>query len=225
MQDTDSLMLKAFVERGGTVLLFGPRIPFGDGFDRDALVGGKERRAARHERVEIREPLFVRAGRGARFSPGPQARVSWDTTTARSAAAFEDGSAAVLVNSVGRGAVISVPFSLAEASVALPGLVRDILDFALARHDLKRPFDIDGVDGDMDVTVATGDGERAAVVMNYGSKPVEIAISLRDPDPGRSCAVTDLRTGARSTLPGKGLSPWRTTVPGHGFIAVRFKAE
>jgi len=49
MQDTDSLMLKAFVERGGTALLFGPRIPFGDGFARDALVGERRGRPPSRE--------------------------------------------------------------------------------------------------------------------------------------------------------------------------------
>jgi len=225
MQDTDSLLIKSFVERGGTVLLFGPRIPFGDQFDQEALVGGQERVAARHAFLEMDEPLFTRVKQGARFRVGPAALASWKPTTAKSAAEFEDGSAAVLVNSVGKGAIVTVPLALAEAAGTMPDLIRDVLDFALARHGLKRPFDIEGVSGDMDVAMTAGEGEPAAAVMNYGPKSADISIFPLSLEPGRTYVVTDLKTGGRTTRQGKELYPWRVTVKSHDFIALRIKGE
>jgi len=138
---------------------------------------------------------------------------------------FEDGSAAILVNELGRGAVITVPLSLAESSRLMPGLVRDVLDFALARHGLKRPFDIDGIDGDMDAVVASGDGRPAVAVANYGPGPVEIAIAALSLEPGRRYALIDLASGTRTARLGRQLSPWRAKVPGHGFVAFRVIPE
>ncbi len=225
MQDTDSLMLKAFVERGGTVLLFGPRIPFGDGFKRDELVGAKERAAVRHGLVEVRDPLGPRVGRGERIRLAGPSSVSWDPVTAKAAAVFEDGSASVLVNPLGRGAVISVPLSLADASVALPDLIRDILDFALGRNGLKRPFDIEGVDGDMDVAVSEGNGTPALAVTSYRPEPVDIAVTALGLEPERKYVLADLTTGRRVVRLGRELSPWRVKVPPHGFIAYRITPE
>ncbi len=42
MQETDSEMLEAFVRNGGVVIAFGPRIPYGDRFNRSDFWGGKE---------------------------------------------------------------------------------------------------------------------------------------------------------------------------------------
>jgi len=225
MQDTDSLLLKAFVERGGTALLFGPRIPFGDGFDRAALVGGKESKSDRHYYLELDEALFTRVKAGRRFRVGSSASTAWKPAGAKSPAVFEDGSAAVLVNAFGKGAVVTVPLSITEAAQSMPDLVRDVLDFALARHGLARPFDIEGIAGDMDVAMTSGNGEPAAAVMNYEARPMDVAIFALNLDPGRDYVVTDLKTGAETRKQGKELYPLRLRIKSHDFAAFRIKAE
>lgn len=225
MQDTDSQLIKVFAERGGTVLLFGPHIPFGDLFDREALVGGREQGPVKHAYIESEEPIYTRVKPGRRFRAGNATAVSWKPTTAKSAAAFEDDAAAVLVNAVGKGTVVTIPFSLSDAAQLMPELIRDVLDSALARRGLKRPFDIDGVSGDMDVSMTGGGGEPAVAIMNYESKSADVAIFVLNLEPGRKYIVIDLKTGARTVRPGNELYPLRARVKSHDFIALKIKAE
>ncbi|MGA2587886.1 MAG: hypothetical protein ABSF88_12790 [Candidatus Aminicenantales bacterium] len=225
MQDTDSLLLKTFIERGGTALLFGPRIPYGDLFDRQALVGGVEEKAKRHALIEMGEPLFARVKKGMRFAFGPADAPSWKPGTGKIVAAFEDGSAAALVNAFGKGAVVTISLDLASAARIMPAFVRDVLDFALARHGLKKPFDIDGLAEDMDVAMTTGGGAPAAAVMNYGPRPVDVSILPLSLEPGRTYSVTDLKTGARISRKGNELFQLAFRVNSHDFVAIKIKGD
>ncbi|MGH9903668.1 MAG: hypothetical protein ACRD68_17815, partial [Pyrinomonadaceae bacterium] len=51
-QQTDSDLVKAFVERGGVVVAFGPQIPMGRSYERRELFGGEETSGAR-PRAEV----------------------------------------------------------------------------------------------------------------------------------------------------------------------------
>ena len=221
MQDTDSVLLKTFVERGGTAVLFGPRIPYGDLFDREALTGGREDAARKHTLIEIREPMFSRVNQGALYGAGAAAVPIWKPTSGRAYAVFEDGAAAVLVNPLGKGLVVTIPLDVASAVGTMPGYVRDILDSALGRYGVKRPFDIVGVNGDMDVGMTTGAGAPAAAVTNYGPTPVDVVILPLGLAPGKNYVLLDLASGTQSRRKGSELYQLRFRVKGHGFIALK----
>jgi len=221
MQETDSLLLKTFVERGGTVIQFGPHIPYGDLFDRKTFVGGQEEKARGYDLIEVREPIFTRVKKGTRFSAGHAAVSSWKPTTGKIVAAFEDGSAALLVNDFGKGLVVTIPLELKESVGIMPALVRDVLDFALARHGLKRSFDIEGAREDMDVAMTPGNGAPAVAVMNYGPQPADVTIYPLNLEAGRAYTLTDLKTGRQTSRKAKELFPLRVKVKSHDFIAIK----
>jgi len=225
MQDTDSLLIKTFVERGGMVLLFGPHIPYGDLFDREALVGGNEEKPRRHAWIDVQEPICARVKKGTRFEAGAAAVSSWKPASARPVAVFEDGSAAALSNDFGKGVVVTVSCDLRQSSGLMPEFIRDILDFALARHGLKRPFDIEGATQDMDMAMTMGDGSPAAAVMNYGPKPADIALYPLDLAPAQAYVLTDLKTGTQTTRKGRDIYPLRMRVGSHDFVAIKIKPE
>jgi hypothetical protein len=159
MQDTDSLLLRDFIEKGGVALLFGPSIPYGDQYDRDQICGGRENPARTHSTVTIQEPLGHRADKGARFGLPPASVSSWSPEHGKAVAVFEDGSAAALLNEFGRGFCLTIPLSLGGAVSSVPDLVRDLLDFALERKGMKRAFDLIGAGDDLDVAMAMSGGQ------------------------------------------------------------------
>jgi len=225
MQDTDSLLLKAFVERGGAAVLFGPRIPFGDQFNREDLVGGQEKKPVRHRRLEIREPMFARARQGKTFDFPAVTLSSWTPTTAKSAAAFEDGSTAALVNEFGKGLVITIPVSFFDAVEFMPDLVRDVLDVALSRVGRTRPFDIEGGTEDMDFALSSADEEYRMAAVNHGQRPTDLVIYPLNLAPAQSYVLTDLRSAKTTTRLGRDFYQIRMTVRSGDFIALKIKAE
>ena len=225
MQDTDSLLLKAFVERGGAAILFGPRIPLGDQFTREDLVGGTEKRPAPHWRVEVKEPMFARARQGKTFDFPATPFPSWTPTTAKSAAAFEDGSTAALINESGKGLVITIPVSLMDAVEIMPDLVRDVLDVALSRVGRTRPFDIEGGKEDMDFALSSADGEYRLAAVNHGPRPTDLMIYPLSLAPAQSYVLTDLRSAKTTTRLGRDFYQIRMTVRSGDFIALKIKAE
>jgi len=225
MQDTDSLLLKNFIERGGTAVLFGPRIPYGDQFDRGEIVGGKEAKAGNHVRVEVREPLFARARQGRTFDFPAASFPSWVPTTAKGAAVFEDGSAAVLVNAFGKGLVLTIPLSVADSIKVMPDLVRDVLDLALSKVGRTRPFDIEGGTEDMDFAQSSAGSEYRLAAVNYGQKAADLAIYPLNLAPAQTYIWTDLKTGQTTARKGKDFYQIRMTVKSGDFIAVKIGAE
>jgi len=225
MQDTDSLLLKAFVERGGAAVLFGPRIPFGDQFNREDLAGGEEGKSAKHWRVEVKEPMFARARQGKTFDFPAVSCPSWTPTTAKSAAVFEDGSTAALINEFGKGLVITIPVGLPDSIEIMPDLIRDVLDLALSRVARTRPFDIEGGKEDMDFALSSAGGEYRLAAVNYGQKPTDLVIYPLNLAPAQSYVLTDLRSGKTTVRLGKDFYQIRMTVRSGDFIALKIKAE
>jgi hypothetical protein len=225
MQDTDSLLLKTFIERGGAAVLFGPRIPFGDQFNREDMVGGKEEKAAKHWRIEVKEPMFARARQGKTFDFAAVTSPSWTPATAKRAAAFEDGSTAVLINEFGKGLVITIPVSLPDSVEIMPDLIRDILDLALSRVGRTRPFDIEGGKEDMDFALSSAGGEYRLAAVNYGQKPTDLVIYPLNLAPAQSYILTDLQSGETTVRLGKDFYQIRMTVRSGDFIALKIKAE
>lgn len=221
MQDTDSILLKTFVEKGGVALLFGPRIPYGDRFEREVLCGGKEKPIGKHSWLEVKERIYNRVNPGTKFVFQPSVFSSWIPTTATAAASFEDGSAAALVNRFGKGTVFTVPMSTKDAIRIAPDLVRDILDFALAEVGVKRTFDILGASEDIDLAMSSADGVARLAVVNYKNDPVKIKVCPLNLAPDAAYDLTDLRTGKIIvTEPGRDLRMMEMKIEKNDFIAL-----
>jgi len=195
MQDTDSLLLKEFVERGGVAVLFGPHIPYGDRFDRAELCGGKENKAASHYRIEVKEAIGRCLKQGEKFVFKSTNFSSWVPTTGRALASFEDGSAAVLINNFGKGAVMTLPVSVTDMARIAPALAKDIIDFALAQRGVKRAFDVIGANEDMDLAMSLFEGEYRLAIVNYRDEAVEVKVSPLHLAPDKFYRLVDLRTG------------------------------
>jgi hypothetical protein len=208
---TDSEFVKAFLERGGAALAFGPRLPMGNTYDRAALLGAAEGTKVPRKAVVVRDPAGSRARAGSRIAlGGDQAWAGWRAgRAAKVVAEFEDGSAAVFTNRVGKGLAASFAMDAATAAREIPDVVRDVLDAAMAVSGGRRAVDIMGATEDIDLASCFApDGVRAAVV-NHGSAPIEIVIVPLGPAAGagrtaaqgkaRAGVWTDLATGGSRT--------------------------
>ena len=147
-QATDSRFVQAFLERGGAVLAFGPQLPMGNTYDRDKLLGAAEGTEVPRKAITARNPAGIRVKGGARIGlGGDQAWAGWKPTgKTKVVAEFEDGSAAVFMNRVGKGIVASFAMDAATAARDLPNVVRDVLDAAMAVTGGQRAVDILGDD-------------------------------------------------------------------------------
>ena len=219
MQDTDSLLLRDFIEKGGVALLFGPSIPYGDRYDRDQICGGRENPARTHSMIRIKEALGHRAGKDARFGLPPTDVSSWSPEHGRAVAEFEDGSAAALLNEFGRGLCLTIPLNLGDAARSIPGFVRDVLDFALDRKGMKRAFDLIGAGDDLDVAMTMSGGRGVVAVVNHRDAPFRLAILPLHLRPEAEYELADLRTGrALRTGGGRDFAAVEMEIPARDFI-------
>ncbi len=223
MQDTDSLLLKEFIEKGGVAILFGPSIPYGDRFDREALCGARENPAKLHRWVSVQEALGRRTKKGTRFGLRPGKASSWSplSASARVVAAFEDGTGAALVNEFGQGLCITVSLGLEEMVESVPRFARDIMDFALDRSGNKRAFDVLGLAQELDVAESTVDGQPYLSIVNHKDDPCLVTILPLLLTPGSSFDLRDERTGRFFSRNQSGLLSGqriRVEVPARDFI-------
>jgi hypothetical protein len=221
MQDTDSLLLKRFVEEGGAAVLVGPHIPYGDSFEREELCGAKENPAQSHSWIEIKEAVSERLDKGTRLHFPPVPISSWSPGQGRAIAVFEDGSGAALVNRIGKGVVFTVPLSLAQAAEIMPDLLRDVLDVALQHKGVGLPFDILQVHVDTDVAASLEGSIHRLAIVNYHDKPIELRIRPLRLEPATRYELRDLQTGDKlGEAYGKDFLPIKLTVPRLGFICL-----
>ncbi len=219
---TDSDFIKAFLERGGAVAAFGPRLPMGNTYDRDALLGAAEGSKAVRASIVSTETAGRRVKAGARFAlRGGNPFSGWKAAGAKVAAAFEDGSAAVFVNGVGKGVIASVALDAATAARDIPDIVRDVLDEILAATGTARTVDILGTTENVDLASARIPGGCRVSVVNHEASPLKVVLRpLRASAGGGSW--TDLVSGARK--PGResdgGLA---LAIPGRGFACWEYK--
>jgi len=226
MQDTDSILLKEFIDRGGAAILFGPHIPYGDRFKRDELCGGQENAAARHCQIEVKEAIHVRVREGMKFDFESDDFPSWSPTTGRKVASFEDGSTAVLINNFGKGSVITIPVNIKDLVRIAPELLRDILDYALAQRGVKRVFDIFGANEDMDFAMSFSDGEYNLAIVNNGEKTVEVKICPLNLASDKSYRLVDLRTGEFITAKkGKDFAEVMMSIKRRDFLALSLREK
>ena len=220
---TDSELIQAFLKGGGAVIAFGPRLPMGNTYDRDRLLGAAEGTKVPRREVVVRRPAGARVRAGARI--GLQAGRPWPGWTPRGAgvvAEFEDGAAAVFTNRVGKGVFASFAMDAATAARELPDVVRDVIDAALAVTGGGRAVDILGATDNVDLasTIVAG-GCRAAVV-NHGGRPLDVVLVPLGAKDAAGSAWTDLVTGARK--PGRTADgALAVTVPARGYICWEYR--
>lgn len=174
-QQTDSDLIKAFVEAGGVVIAFGPQIPMGRTYERKEIFGVEETgQTVMHNNLSVKIPVGNRAKVGNKFPVGNLQLPGWKAT-ASVAAAFEDGSPAITVNQYGKGLAIAV---LPDAETAVrnaPELVRDVLDRAISFSGNVPLVDIIGASERTDTTIRkTAQGFRIAFV-NHDSDDLEVS--------------------------------------------------
>ena len=219
-QQTDSDLIRAFVEQGGTVVAFGPQIPMGRSYERNELFGGEPLETKSHSALVLKEAVGSRVGAGTRITlPGVQSP-SWRVGTGKVIAQFEDGSTAILVNSYGKGKTATILADAASAAHYFPDLVRDVIDSALANTGNERAADLGGTDTHMDVAMEKlGDGFAFAIV-NHNSVDKEVSVRALESNSESPATWIDLVTAAR--IPDSARD-YLVRIPAGGFRAIEFR--
>lgn len=226
MQETDSEMLESFVKQGGSMIAFGPRIPYGDRFDREKLLGAKEITPV--QSGEKFDKLHVVKYPGNRTSPGvcysfePIVSASWKPLDENRIADFSDGSASIFFNKYGNGNTYVVSLSATDAVSICPDLLRDLLDEAMEKYHLYRPFDVVEINGIMDVSM-NGDSDNCSVSLaNYGNAPVDLTIKPLLLNEKLKYVLTDLKTGnVLSEKPGRDYHEIPVRIEGNDYVVLR----
>ena len=220
---TDSEFIQAFLERGGAVLAFGPRLPMGNTYDRDKLLGACEGTKVPRKEIVVGKPAGNRTKVGARLGLREgQSWAGWRAGKAKVVAEFEDGAAAVFMNRVGKGVIASFATDAATAARDFPDLVRDVLDAALAVTGGRRPVDVLGTTENVDLASCAIPGGVRAAVVNHGAGPIDVVIvplGLK-----KAGTWTDLVSGVRR--PGRasdgGLA---VSVAARGYVCWEYKDD
>ena len=175
-QQTDSDLIKAFVERGGVVVAFGPQIPYGRSYERKDLFGGEQMASRSHTKLSA----------GSTTVRFPRSEInSWLPATASVIAKFEDGSGAILMNKFRKGTAISILPDAVFSAQFMPSVTRRILNRALELSGNPPVVDISGADPNMDFAVRQTRSEFNAAVVNHNMS--DRRIRIRQPLTDRKC--------------------------------------
>ena len=175
---TDSDWIKSFVEQGGVVIAFGPQIPMAraSSYERKDLFGLEEAEPKVHSSIVVTESPGNRVSAGDKFNIPDISLPLWISTGAKVLAEFEDGSPAVLLNRYGKGTVATVVLDAKTSAQQMPGLIRDVIDAAMATCHETRVVDVIGTNENVDIaTVKTDNGFRVTVI-NHNSHELEITL-------------------------------------------------
>ncbi len=219
-QQTDSDLLKIFIEQGGVVIAFGPQIPMGRSYERDQLFGGDEGAGiSTHVELVVRDAIGDRVKTGERFALGQLQLPSWIAKGARTVASFADGSAAITINKHGLGTVITVLPDASTAAQKMPELMRDLLDYSVSLRGGKPVVDIVGSSENSDVAVAMTPTGFRVVVINYNPGEIEVALQPARSDGASQWVdlVNNLEMGSARLL--------KVKIPSGGFRALEFRGR
>ena len=217
-QQTDSDLIKAFIEQGGVLVTFGPQVPMGRSYEREQLFGlFEEKKIATHSSVVVREEIGERVKAGDRFPLSGFQLPLWGAKGARVIASFEDGSPAIAMNKFGKGTLVTVLMDAWTAAQSMPELVRDVVDYASTARGNPRLVDIVGSNENSDVAVEQTTGGFRVALINYDSVDKEILLR----PVARAGEWLDLaannKIGATNVL--------KLKVPARGFRAVEFRVR
>lgn len=173
-QQTDSDLIKAFVERGGVVIAFGPQIPFGRTFERKALFGGDALPSKTHSRIVLNDAEKGRKGFTTTF---PRTELpSWQVDKAAVVAQFEDGSAAILKNKVGKGTVFTILPDAGFSAEHFPELVRGVVNNAIEISGKPTLVPIMQAGPASDIALHESRERFSAAIVNYGISTRRISL-------------------------------------------------
>jgi len=221
-QQTDSDLIKAFVEQGGVVIAFGPQIPMGRSYERLELFGMDELKGnATHTSITVKDGIGARVKTGKRFDLGQLQLPSWTAKSARVIAAFEDGSPAITTSKYGKGMLLTILPDALTAAQKIPELVRDVLDHALSVHGHSLLVDVVGTGESADIAVEkTATGFRVAVV-NHTNMETEVVLRPVMTAMRRGVEWIDLVRDEK--IPSQ--ESLRLRVPATGFRAFEYRAK
>jgi len=222
-QQTDSDLIKPFVERGGVVVAFGPQIPMGRSYERKEIFGVEETQAtSRRTRLVVKNAIGDRVKAGSSFALTGIQLPSWTAGSARIIAAFEDNSPAITVNKYGKGTVITV-LPNAESTVQnMPELVRDVIAHALLSAGSEQYVDIIGGDERKDVAVEPiPNGFRVAVI-NHDSGELEVILRPVKSGIARGQEWVDFVSGQKISTTNADFS-LKLKIPANEFRALEFR--
>ena len=219
-QQTDSDLIKAFVEQGGVVVAFGPQIPMGRSYERSELFGIEESAASTsHQMILVESELGPRVKRESRFDIAKEQSGVWKLKGAQLIAKFEDGSPAITVNKVGKGAAIAVITNASVAAERIPDLTRDVLSYGRSLRGDSAIVDIVGGNEKTDLAVTqTMQGFRVAFV-NHDTRDLAVVLRPVNADIGKR-TWTDLANNQLIEASGESLN---LNIPASGFRVVEFR--
>lgn len=221
-QQTDSDLIKGFVEQGGVVVAFGPLIPMGRSYERTELFGADEAEGTtNHTAVVVKEVVGDRVQPGRRFALTKTELPAWTINKARVIATFEDNSPAIIANRFGKGIVVSIFPDAWTAARDFPDLVRDVIDYALSAAGAESLVDIVGANENTDMAVGKTAGGFSVALVNHSSSQLEVRLRPTKSQASRVGAWVDLVAGNRISAGSE--RSVRLTIPGNGFRAVEFR--
>jgi hypothetical protein len=221
-QQTDSDLIKAFVEQGGVVIAFGPQIPMGRTYERNELFGADEAGGSpNHTGLLVKEAVGERVKVGTRFPLKSTQLKEWTINKGRVIATFEDNSAAIIANRFGKGIVLSFVTDAWTAARDFPGLVRDVFDYALRSASAVSEVDIIGANENMDLAIAETAGGFSVAIVNHNPSKVEVTLTPTKSDRFREGRWIDLVAG--NSFEGASDRSLKLTIQGNGFRALEFR--
>jgi hypothetical protein len=220
-QQTDSDLIKSFVEQGGVIVAFGPQIPMGRSYERQELFGLDEVEGTpTHTAVIAKDALGKRVKAASSFPLGGLQLPSWSPKGSRVIAIFEDGSPAVNINKFGKGTAISILSDARTAAERMPDLLRDLLDHAVSLRGSEPLVDIVGSNEKTDLAVVQSANGFRVVVINHNSTAKEVVL--------RPTKIQHQALGWVDLVTKKGLESstadhsLKLNIPGSGFRALEF---
>jgi hypothetical protein len=222
-QQTDSDLIKAFVEQGGIVVAFGPQIPMGRTYERKELFGVDEAGGTlTHTGIVVKEGVGERLRPGRRFALTKTQLPAWTTSRTIVIATFDDDSAAIVASKFGKGMVISFFPDAWTAARDFPDLVRDVIDYALSFTGSELPVDVVGANENMDIAIGKTDGGFSVALVNHNPRGVEVTLRPTKYLAGRAGRWADLVAGNK--IETADANRWmKLTIQGNGFRAVEFR--
>lgn len=222
-QQTDSDLIKSFVEQGGVVVAFGPQIPMGRSYERRELFGADEAGGMpKYTAVVVKEAVGHRVKSGSRLALTKAQLPAWTINKARVIATFEDNSAAIIANKFGKGIIVSFFPDAYTAARDIPDLARDVIDYAVGLTGAESLVDIVGANENVDIAVGkTKEGFSVAIV-NHDSSKLDVTVRPTRSQAGRVGSWVDLTTGNKIQTVGLDRSV-KLTIPGSGFRALEFR--
>lgn len=222
-QQTDSDLIKLFVEGGGVVVAFGEQIPMGRSYERTEIFGVDEAQTTRaHTGIVVKDAVGNRVEAGSRFALSGVQLPSWTANKARVIATFEDNSPAITVNKYGRGTAITILPDASAAAQNIPELVRDVMDYAVSSAGNTLSVDIVGGNERTDVAVEQTRNGFKVVVVNHNSTETEVILRPVKLGTERFFGWVDLVSGQRMATTSADFS-LKLKIMGSGFRALEFR--